>query len=86
MITGGAADQVLRSLVKEVTGAQPAGQDLRLRQGVVTAIAADSATVILGSSAKELAGIKCLVMPTVGATIWALQNGPDILILGPQAV
>jgi len=61
---------------------------LRLRQGAVTAIAADgSITVTIAGSTTAIAGVKCLasVCPKVGAGVWLATDGVDVFALGTIA-
>lgn len=57
---------------------------LHRRQGVVVSIQGSSATIRLGGSTTNVAGIRHLgsYTPVVGHTVWVLVDGPDMLILG----
>jgi hypothetical protein len=55
-----------------------------LRQGVVASVQATTCTITLGGGATSIAGVVYLdsYLPTVGDTVWILQSGPDLLIVG----
>lgn len=63
-------------------------QKLGLRQGVVSALTGNAFSytysVRIGGTDTVIPGVKALenVCPLVGDTVWILQNGPDVLIVG----
>lgn len=64
---------------------------VQLRQGVVIAINApdNSMTMYLsGDTTTQVPGIKCLnsFQPRVGATLWVLQNGSDMIGIGEVGI
>lgn len=67
--------------------APPATGRLRLRQGKVTAVALGSCTVLLAGSTVPIPGVKNAVgyRPDVNDTVWILQNGPDLLVIGSSS-
>lgn len=76
-------------LAKTLTPTSPF-PGLALRQAVVTAVAADGATISVrvGASTVAIGGVKRLAslsLPRVGDAVWVLQNGPDLLALGRVA-
>lgn len=80
----GAADQILRALVKELNKADSRAV-LKLRQGVCTATSIDgSVSVAFSDGTAAIAGIKCLTAPQVNDSVWVLANGPDRLVIGAQ--
>lgn len=86
--SAGAADQALRGLVSAIKN-EGDSVPLKLRQGVVTATNLNGTiTAIFGASTKEIPGLHCVetFMPVIGDSIWAIQNGADILVLGAQRV
>lgn len=62
---------------------------LRLRQGVVTATATvpNRVTITIGGSPDTVSGVRYLASysPTVTDTVWLIQNGTDLLVLGKLA-
>lgn len=64
---------------------------VQLRQGVVTAVAASDGTCSVrlgGVGATAVAGVRRLAgaSVTVGMTVWVLQQGYDLLVIGPVAL
>ena len=73
----------LHEIAKEIAGAGDAG--LHLRQGVVSAIAADGTlTVTIAGSSKSIAGVHALSSagPVVGSAVWLAVDGPLVLAIG----
>ena len=73
----------LHEIATEIAEAGDAG--LHLRQGVVSAIAADGTlTVTIAGSSKSISGVRALnaAMPAVGAAVWLAVDGPLILAIG----
>lgn len=62
---------------------------LRLRQGVVTATATvpNRVTLTIGGSTDTVTDVRYLASysPTIADTVWLLQNGTDLLVLGKLA-
>lgn len=59
---------------------------VRLRQGKVTAIAADGTITVQigGDTTTDVAGVKCLasVCPIIGAGVWLATDGMDLFAIG----
>lgn len=71
--------------VAEQIAAELRGGGLRLRQGIVDAVAADgSLTVRIGGSAVAVSGIRAFssAAPAVGAAIWLAIDGPLLIAIG----
>lgn len=75
------------AISNQTPGVPPPG--LRLRQGVVTAVGTSpsTATVRVGKATTAVPGVRCAVYyaPVVGDVVHLLQNGTDLLCLGPVA-
>lgn len=74
-----------RKVARQLTGQRGA---LRIRQGTVTAVAADrTVSVQLGGSATTLTGIACLTgaVPRSGSSVLLLGDGRDLFVLGSVA-
>lgn len=63
---------------------QNGGSGARLRQGVVTAVGQGTVDVLLNGASSSVPQAKYLsgYVPVVGDTVWCIQNGPDLLVLG----
>ena len=73
----------LHEIAKEIAEAGDGG--LRLRQGVVTAIAADGTlTVAIAGSTVPVAGVRAFssASAAVGAAVWLAVDGPLVLVIG----
>lgn len=64
----------------------PGPLKLSLRQAVVVSAQAATLTITLGGGTTSIAGVAYLrgYVPVAGDTVWVLQNGPDLLVLGPR--
>jgi hypothetical protein len=74
----------LTRLVAAIRTSAPEAR-IRLRQGVVQAVAADgSCTVTIGGGAQQVAGVAVLASwcPVVGRTVWLATDGRDLFIVG----
>lgn len=80
---------VLTSLAQEVRDPRPSvtSPELKLRQGVIDAVGSGDVDVTVGGSDVVITGVAYLASysPTQGDTVWMLQNGSDLLVLGDQA-
>lgn len=79
-------DEAIRSLAKQLGAA--AESEAILRQGIVTAVAADgTASVKWGNNATASPSQRCLAsyMPLVGDTVWGVRDGDVTIVLGPVA-
>lgn len=58
--------------------------DVQIRHGIVTAVAGDRVTVRVGGSTVDIPDVPHIdgYLPTVGHSVWALQEGPALLVLG----
>lgn len=77
----------MRRVVEALQAAQP-DPLIRLRQGVIQAVAANgTATVRVGGSTVDIAGVKVSAgaCPVPGATCWLLTDGRDWLVLATLA-
>lgn len=77
----------MRRVVEALQAAQP-DPLVRLRQGVIQAVAANgTATVRVGGSTVDIAGVKVSAgaCPVPGATCWLLTDGRDWLVLATLA-
>lgn len=56
-----------------------------LRQGTVVSAQATTVTITIGAGTTNVSGVAYLrgYVPAAGDTVWLLQNGPDLLVLGP---
>ena len=73
----------LHEIAKEIAGAGSTG--LHLRQGVVTAIAADGTiSVQIAGSTKTISGVRTLssAAPVVGSAVWLAVDGSLVLAIG----
>lgn len=85
-------DPQLRDVVERLAGKISDGQPgsmLQFRQAVVTALATTPArvSITLAGSATVIPNIRYLASYTaaVNDTVWLLQNGPDLIVMGKLA-
>lgn len=81
-----AIGELVRALTEEL---KPKGEteQLRLRQATVQALTAPTMTIRIGGSTTNIPGVAALASYTGranGDTVWVLQVGPDLLVLGKQ--